>query len=88
MNRKVWCRMGTKCYSEDSVKLKAAKAGMEVVQSGISKQVLFGMAAQMRVSKKDHLVEVRADNNPWGLEEGWVEVGALLGWISKEMQNG
>ena len=76
-------------YHGDSVKLKAAKAGMEVAQSGMSKQVLFGMAAQMRVgTKRDYLIEVREDDNPWGLEEGWIEVGALLGWISKEMQNG
>jgi len=74
------CRM-------DNRKLIAAELAMEAVKEGLGVQVLVGVGVEMRCDRKrDYMVEVRAGNNKFGMEEGWYEVGEVVEWLCKNIQ--
>ena len=59
--------------------------GSEAVKDGLVLQLLVGLAQEMDRHKGEYMVEVRADNNVFGMKEGWYSVVEILRWVTRNM---
>ena len=59
--------------------------GSEAVKDGLVLQLLVGLTQEMGRHKGEYMVEVRADNNLWGMKEGWYSVVEILRWVTRNM---
>jgi hypothetical protein len=59
--------------------------GARAVKDGLVLQLLVGITQEMGRDKREHMMEVRADNNMWGMTEGWYSVMDILKWVAREM---